>query len=99
MENNSTDQTVWIADFTINEPLHETAASISAAFTRLSINFPENPSAKAWDEHALIWHRYYTNINKISFSTHEEGELEIRRIGKINKDVLETEQNLLTKYN
>src|ERR1039458_2560736 len=92
-------QTVWIADFTINEPVHESASSISAAYTRLSINFPENPSTKAWDEQALIWHRYYSNINKMSFSTHEEGELEILRIGKINKDVLETEQKLLTKYN
>jgi hypothetical protein len=90
-------QTIWIADFTINEPLHEVASSISAAYTRMSINFPENTSAKVWDEQALIWHRYYTNINKMSFSTHEEGVLEIERIGKINREVLETEQNLITK--
>ena len=100
MENNTGNtQTVWIADFTINEPLHEAASSISAAYTRMSINFPQNASAKAWDEQALTWHRYYTNINKMSFSTHEEGELEIQRIGKINRDVLETEQNLITKSN
>ena len=92
-------QTIWIADFTINEPLHEIASSISATYTRLSINFPENVSAKDWDEQALFWHRYYTRINKMSFSTYEEGELEIQRIGKINRDVLECEQKLLTKNN
>ena len=100
MENNTGNtQTVWIADFTINEPLHEAASSISAAYTRMTINFPEDPSAKVWNEEALTWHRYYTNINKMIFSTHEEGELEIERIGKINRDVLEIEQNLITKSN
>lgn len=103
MENNKdNDQTVptlWIADFTINEPLHETASSISAAYTRLSINFPENPLVKTWDEQAIIWHRYYSNINKMSFKTHEEGQLEIQRIGIINREVLKSEQELLTKNN
>ena len=83
----------WIADFTINEPLHAFASSISGTYTRLSINFPENPLAKSWDEKALMWHRYYNHINKMSFKTHEEGEIEIDRIGKINKDVLELEKN------
>lgn len=87
-------QTKWIADFTINEPLHETAASISATYTRLSINFPENPLVKTWDEQALNWHRYYTNINKMSFQTHEEGQQEIQRIALINKEVLNTERGL-----
>lgn len=102
MENNtgahqidSPDWTLWIADFTINEPLHEAASSISSAYTRMSINFPENPSATAWDEQALIWHRYYTGINKMSFSTKEEGEAEIKRISEINKEVLATEQDLI----
>lgn len=100
MKNNtSSDQTTWIADFTINEPLHETASSISAAYTRLCINFPENPLVKTWDEQALIWHRYYSNINKMSFKTQEEGQLEIQRIGIINREVLKSEQELLRKNN
>lgn len=103
MENNKdNDQaasTIWIADFTINEPLHETSSSISAAYTRLAINFPENLLVKVWDEQALIWHRYYTNINKMSFKSHEEGESEIKRIGIINREVLKSEQELLRKNN
>ena len=96
MENNTgSDQTIWIADFTINEPLHETSSSISAAYTRMAINFLDNPSVKTWDEQALTWHRYYTNVNKMSFNTKEEGEAEIERIGKIQREVLEIEKNLL----
>ena len=99
MENNEdADQntsTMWIADFTINEPLHEAASSISATYSRMAVNFPDTPSAKAWDEQALIWHRYYSGINKMNFKTKEEGESEIKRISEINKEVLATEQNLI----
>ena len=89
----------WSADFTINESLHESASSISGTYTRLSINFPENISVKFWDEQALIWHRYYTNLNKMIFKIKEEGEIEVQRVGKINREVLEIEKKLLSKSN
>lgn len=102
MENNtSKTKMYWDDDFTISEPLHGAASSISGTYTRMSINFPENPLAKYWDEQALEWHRYYNNIGKgkLSFNTHEEGELEISRICKINREVLELEKQLREKHN
>jgi hypothetical protein len=35
----------------------------------------------------------------MSFKTHEEGTLEIKRIGILNREVLEMEQSLIQKSN
>ena len=98
METNIEDTEIcWIVDFTINEPLHGTAPALSGVYTRLSINFPENPQVQFWDEQAIEWHRYYNRINNFHFKTHEDGEVEIKRISKICKEMLGLEQDLLKK--
>lgn len=87
----------WAASFEINEPLHELASSISGIYTRLSINFPQNISVKFWDEQSIEWYKYYKHIGKMNFKSEEEGELEIKRIGKICREMLELEQDFLRK--
>lgn len=102
METNSHTEepkTDWNADFTISEPLHGAAATISGTFSRLSINFPENPLVKNWDKEANKWHQYYKNIGDLKFHSHEEGEAEIDRVSQVCKSVLSLEKELKQKSN